>query len=388
MRVLNRFNVGGPIYNATYLSKYLDKKKFETLLVGGRWENYEKDGTYILKNEGINYKLISSMRRSISIFNDIISLTQLIHIIYKFKPDIVHTHAAKAGLIGRIATFFYFKEVKLVHTYHGNVFEGYFSGFLNKIILSIERFLAKKTNKIIAISNLQKNDLVSKYRICDINKIEVVRLGFDLYKFQDKILYKRNKIRKKFNISENEILLVIIGRVVAVKNHKFFIDVFSYCKKNTQRKIKAMVIGDGNLTNELMEYALSKKLVLNYKKLINRDFDIMFCSWVKEIDYYLSASDINVLTSINEGTPVSIIESMSNGTASISTDVGGVSDIIENNFSGIVSNSDVKNFSKDLIKLIEDDSFRKKLSKNGKKIIKIYSYERLVKDVELLYDNL
>ena len=132
-----------------------------------------------------------------------------------------------------------------------------------------------------------------------------------------------------------------------------------------------MVIGDGNLTNELMEYALSKKLVLNYKKLINRDFDIMFCSWVKEIDYYLSASDINVLTSINEGTPVSIIESMSNGTASISTDVGGVSDIIENNFSGIVSNSDVKNFSKDLIKLIEDDSFRKnyqKMEKNNKNI--------------------
>ena len=181
---------------------------------------------------------------------------------------------------------------------------------------------------------------------------------------------------------------MIVGRVVPVKNHKFFIDVFSKCKKKSRKKIKAMVIGDGNLTSELIEYAKSKDLVTNYKELLNKDFDIMFCSWIKDIDYYLSASDINVLTSINEGTPVSIIESMANGTASISTDVGGVSDIIQNNFSGIVSKSDIINFSEDLLNLIEDDLFRKKLSLNGKKIIEKYSYKRLVKDVELLYDNL
>ena len=388
LRILNRFNVGGPLYNTAYLTKYIDNEKYETLLIGGQWESHENDGTYILRSEEINYKLITRMRRSISIYNDIISLFQVILIIYKFKPDIIHTHAAKAGIIGRIAALFYFRKVKLVHTYHGNVFEGYFSKSINLFILNVERFLAKKTDKIIAISKLQKIDLAFKYHICDINKIEVVRLGFDLYKFQKNIRNKRKKIRSKYNIADEEILIMIIGRVVPVKNHKFFIDVFLKCKMDSTKKIKAMVIGDGNLTNELVEYAKSKDLITNYKKILNRNFDIMFCSWIKNIDYYLSASDINVLTSINEGTPVSIIESMANGTASISTDVGGVSDIIQNNFSGIVSKSDIINFSEDLLNLIEDDLFRKKLSLNGKKIIEKYSYKRLVKDVELLYDNL
>ena len=388
LRILNRFNVGGPIYNAAYLTKYIDNEKYETLLIGGQWESHENDGTYILRSEEINYKLITRMRRSISIYNDIISLFQVISIMYKFKPDIIHTHAAKAGIIGRIAALFYFRKAKVIHTYHGNVFEGYFSSFLNKIILNVERILAKKTNKIIAISNLQKNDLISKYRICKESKIEVVKLGFDLSKFQQNTTSKRNKIRAKYNISDEEILILIVGRIVPVKNHKFFIDVFSKCKIKSNKKIKAMVIGDGNLTNELVEYAKSKNLITNYKKLLNRNFDIMFCSWIKDIDYYLSASDINVLTSINEGTPVSIIESMVNGTASISTNVGGVSDIIQNKFSGIVSELDVVNFSEDLLNLIEDDLFRKKLSLNGKKILETYSYKRLVKDIELMYDNL
>ena len=158
--VLNRFNVGGPSFNVAFLVKHLDFKKFETLLIGGKEDSHEKPSDYIFKNENIEFIKLSFMRRRVSFLYDLISLFQIIKIIYNFKPDIIHTHAAKAGLLGRLASFFYKKNVKIIHTYHGNVFEGYFSSFKNKIILSVEKFLAKKSTKIISISHSQKKDLI------------------------------------------------------------------------------------------------------------------------------------------------------------------------------------------------------------------------------------
>lgn len=388
LRILNRFNVGGPIYNATYLTKYLDKNNYETLLVGGKWENHENDGTYILKNEGVNYKIISSMKRKISLINDFVSLLFIIKIIYKFKPDIIHTHAAKAGLLGRLASFFYVGKVKVIHTYHGNVFEGYFSSFFTKIILYIEKFLSLKTNKIIAISDLQKNDLSNKYNIAKQKKIRVIRLGFDLEKFSNNNSFKRKKIRDNYKLKNNDIMITIIGRVVPVKNHKFFIDVFKKCKQKTKKNIKAFVIGDGDEISNVINYTSKKGLIFNYKYLKVSEYDVFFCSWKKNIDEFLAASDIVALTSVNEGTPVSIIESMASGTASISTNVGGVSDIIKNNISGVVSSNSVNSYSNHLLKLIDDDNFRNNLAKEGKKIYKLYDYKVLVKNIENLYDEI
>ena len=346
LRVLNRFNVGGPIYNVAFLTKYLNKELFETLLIGGRHEKYEESGKYILDNEKIMFSELKYMRRAISPIYDLISLIQIIRLIYTFRPDIIHTHAAKAGLIGRIASFFYFKKVKLVHTYHGNVFEGYFSNILNKTILLIERFLASKSTKIIAISKLQKEDLVNKYRICDPSKIVVVPLGFDLKIFSLNTEEKRKKIRNEYKVLDKEVLITIIGRVVPIKNHKFFIDVINYCKKKTNKTIKALVIGDGTEMNNLIEYTNEIGLESNYKK-VKTDYDVFFHSWAKDIDHFLAATDIVALTSKNEGTPVSIIEAMACERACISTDVGGVSDIVENYKSGIISKGVVEEYGND-----------------------------------------
>ena len=352
LRILNRFNVGGPVYNATYLTKYLNSDLYETLLIGGKPEKHEQSADYILNDLEVPFNELKYMRRAISPLFDLISLIQIVIIIYKYKPNIIHTHAAKSGLLGRLASLFYYKRVKVIHTYHGNVFEGYFSNFKNRILLFIERFLAKKSTKIIAISKLQSHDLIYKYKICEKEKIEIVPLGFDLDRFTENTNFKREKLRKEFNVNNSIILITIIGRVVPIKNHQLFIDVINYCKNKSTRKIKAIIVGDGSETEKIIDYAIKNKLSYSYKD-VNKECDVLFTSWRSDIDSILAASDIACLTSLNEGTPVSIIESMASGTASISTNVGGVSDIIEDNISGIVSSKELDDYGENLLKMID-----------------------------------
>lgn len=388
LRILNRFNVGGPVYNATYLTKYLNSDKYETLLIGGVPEKHEQSADYILNDLEVPFRQLKFMRRAISPFFDFISLIQIIVVIYKFKPNIIHTHAAKSGLLGRLASLFYNKRAKVVHTYHGNVFEGYFSNFKNRILLFIERFLAKKSTKIIAISKLQSQDLIYKYKICEKEKIEIVPLGFDLSRFTENTNFKRKKLRKEFNVNDKTILITIIGRIVHIKNHQLFIDVFNYCKNKSTRSIKALIVGDGSETEKLINYVMNSKLTFSYK-VLDKECDVLFTSWRSDIDSVLSASDIVCLTSLNEGTPVSIIESMASETASISTNVGGVSDIIENNISGIVCSNEVKDYGENLLKIIEDNNLRLKLAKNGKIIsLENYNYNRLVSNMESIYQKI
>jgi glycosyltransferase involved in cell wall biosynthesis len=388
LRILNRFNVGGPVYNATYLTKYIDSDLYETILIGGIPETHEQPADYILENEGVDFKKLKYMRRKISPLYDLISLIQIIHIIYKYRPDIIHTHAAKSGILGRIASLFYYKKVVVIHTYHGNVFDGYFSDFKNKMILFIERFLARHSSKIIAISTLQCNDLINKYKICEKDKVVVVPLGFDLNRFTQNIEIKRESSRIEFNVDEKTILITIIGRIVPIKNHKLFIDIFNYCKNKTSKRIKALIVGDGSETKEIINYVKEKGLSYSYKDL-NKTCDFLFTSWRSDIDKVLSSSDILCLTSINEGTPVSIIEAMASKTACISTDVGGVSDIIDDGISGIVSSSVVNEFGEELLKMIENDSFRKELAEQGQsKSMKTFNYQVLVNNIESLYQHI
>ena len=388
LRILNRFNVGGPVYNATYLTKYLNPDLYETLLIGGKPEKHELSADYILNDLEVPFKELKFMRRSISPLFDLISLIQIIIIIYKFKPHIIHTHASKSGLLGRLASLLYYKKVRLVHTYHGNVLEGYFSNFKNNILIFIERFLAKKSTKIIAISKLQSHDLIYKYKICEKEKIEIVPLGFDLNRFTENKSLKREKLRKEFNVHDDTILITIIGRIVPVKNHQLFIDVINYCKNRSSRVIKAIIVGDGSETEKIINYVENNNLSYSYKDL-NKECDVLFTSWRSDIDSVLAASDIVCLTSLNEGTPVSIIESMASETASISTNVGGVSDIIENNISGIVSSKKVNDYGENLLLIIEDDNLRLKLAKKGKSIsLKNYNYNKLVFNIESLYQKI
>lgn len=389
LRIINRLNIGGPTYNVAYLSKFLGPK-YETKILAGMIEPGEGSSVYVLDALGLNHTLISTMFRKISLLNDWKSFRQIQKIINEFKPDIIHTHAAKAGALGRAAALFCSHKTKvIVHTYHGNVFDGYFSKFKSLVFLYIERVLAKYSSAIVSISPLQKKELVQKYAITKPEKIHIIPLGFMLDHFSEGLNHKRVKIREEFKITEHRPLVVITGRLTAIKNHKFFIDVISYCKKELCQPFSALIVGDGELRDELMRYAKDKGLTTAFVLPEDQDTDIVFTSFRKDIDAINAAADLVALTSINEGTPVSIIEAMAAGRPIITTPVGGVSDFIENQVSGVICEANLTIFANEVGRLLADSSLREKLGSKASASVKaLFDYRRLVSDMDTLYTGL
>nr|MBA3900555.1 glycosyltransferase [Bacteroidota bacterium] len=216
LRILNRFNLGGPTYNAAYLTKYL-APEYETLLIGGEKDESEETSLFILNNLGINPLIIPEMKRAIDPISDIKAYKIIKNIINDFKPDIVHTHAAKSGFIGRLAAH-NCKVPVIIHTFHGHVFHSYFNSTQTAVFKSLERKTAKISTGIIAISDKQKKELSDVHNICAAEKIKVIPLGFDLMKFQENQAEKRHSFRKTYLLDDDEIAIGIIGRLVPIKN--------------------------------------------------------------------------------------------------------------------------------------------------------------------------
>ncbi len=388
LRIINRFNIGGPTYNAAYLTKYLSND-FETLLVGGVKEKTEDSSEYIIRNLGIEPVIIPEMHRSINPRNDLIAYRKVKNIIETFKPDIVHTHASKAGTIGRIAALRSNVPV-IIHTFHGHVFHSYFNSYKTKIFKNIEQSLAKKSSKIIAISDLQKKELSETYNITSPNNIEVIPLGFDLDRFHQNNALKRKDFRAKYNIDDDELAIGIVGRLVPIKNHNLFLEAIKYIKENTSKKIRAFIIGDGESRHHLEKK--SKELRLDYVDgtKTNRKATLTYTSWIKEIDFAYAGLDIVTLTSLNEGTPVSLIEAQAANKPIVSTNVGGIENVVIPQTTALLSkNDDVKDFSQKLITLIENDNLRYSLSQKGwQHVHNKFHYSRLVSNTENLYYKL
>jgi len=392
LRILNRFNLGGPTLNATYLTKYL-APEFETLLIGGKHSESEKNADYILKEQGVNFTTLEEMKRPLSLKHDLKAYLKLCRIIKDFKPDIVHTHAAKAGALGRFAAH-RLKVPVIIHTFHGHVFDAYFNMVESSFYKNVERYLASISTKIIAVSDNQKNELSEVYRICSPDKIEVIPLGVDLSKYGFNKEQKRIAFRKTYNLDDDEIAIGIIGRLVPVKNHELFLNSFKNIKETTDRKVRAFIVGDGEMKEYLKE--LASKLNLDYLNTSgipqnNEKASVTFTSWIKEVDNALAGLDIIALTSLNEGTPVSLIEAQAACKAIISTDVGGVKNVVQQNETALLSPSnDLNAFTENLKNLIENDELRDKLAKNGcsKRLQNKYGYERLTHDMKTLYYRL
>ena len=382
LRIINRFNLGGPTYNAAYLTKYLESD-YETLLIGGQHDESEISSMDILNNLGLKPIIIPEMQRSLNPYKDQIAYRKIQNIIKEFKPDIVHTHAAKAGALGRSAAY-KLGVNQIYHTFHGHVFHSYFGDFKTKIFKKIERDLAKKTTKIIAISEIQKKELSKIHRICPEEKIEVIPLGFDLEKFNVDKDSKRKKFRGKWNIKENEIAIGIIGRLVPIKNHFFFIDAIQEILKKSEVPIRAFIVGDGEEKQNIINYIKSKNL--DYS-LDNSLATFQLTSWIREIDRVNSGMDIICLTSLNEGTPVSLIEAQASSKPIVSTKTGGIENIVLENKTALLSkNNDLHNFSKNLLSLVNNPNKRKLFSKYGLEKSKDFHYEKLINRMKNLYE--
>ena len=385
LRIINRFNLGGPTYNAAYLSKYMPEK-FETLLVGGMHDETEKSSDFILKNLNLSPIIIPEMKREINLKQDIIAYKKIKQLINEFKPDIVHTHASKAGALGRLAAS-NLKVKGIVHTFHGHVFHSYFGKMKTSFYKTIERKLAKKSTNIIAISELQKKELVENYKICSADKVTVIPLGFDLERFNLDSENKRNIFRNKWNVEDDEIAIGIIGRIVPVKDHEFFIDVIEQVISRTKKRLRFFIIGDGENKQKLINHIVKKNLSFTCEK--NKKALITFTSWVTEVDVAISGLDIVCLTSKNEGTPVSLIEAQSGYKPIVSTRVGGINDVVIENKSALLSEvNDLETYFNNILKLSENDKLRAEFSNNGSQIKDKFSYHKLIKNMNELYSSI
>lgn len=380
LRIINRFNLGGPTYNASYLTAYM-APEFETLLIGGSPLPDEAHSGFIPENLGIEILEIPEMSRSINPFNDLKAWLRIRKIIREFKPDIVHTHASKAGALGRTAAIFC-GVPSIVHTYHGHVFSGYFSPTKSMIVRNLEKILCRKTNAIVTISQKQFHEIIEVFHICDPKKAHVIPLGLDLKRFSIDQEVKRKSFRDKYKIAEHQIAVGIIGRIVPIKNHQLFVESICLAQKKSKFDIVPIIIGDGDGKENLISL---------FAKLQTDDVPkAIFTSWITEVDFALSGLDIVALTSLNEGTPVSLIEAQAASRPVITTNVGGVGDCMIDSQSGIIINDfSPTSFADGLLILTEDEDLREQMGKKGKSfVIEKFSYTRLVDDMKKLYFSL
>ncbi|MEW6614383.1 MAG: glycosyltransferase [Thermodesulfobacteriota bacterium] len=431
-RIIARLNIGGPAIHTVLLTEGLDKDRFDSILLTGSVDDREGDMRYFAEERGVKPIFVSEMGREISLKNDLKTFWKTLKTIKKEMPDLIHTHTAKAGTIGRGAAiliklqellFRCFKklllqknsrlavrksQLKIIHTFHGHTFHGYFNPFKARLFLSIERLLARFTDRIIVLSNQQFKELCYKYKIAPPDKFVIIPLGFDIDKFLQ-CDTKKGHLRKELGVDEQTLLVGIVGRLVPIKNHRMFLDAAAEVIKPETRDIsekpsvRFIIIGDGELRSELEAYT---------QKLGIED-DITFTGWREDLNVIYADLDIVALTSLNEGTPVSLIEAMASGKPIISTNTGGILDLVASSQQSAVSKKnkekkieaginnpgytiyeggilvepgDGYGFAEALKLLLSNKELRKDMGNEGRRLVREkYRKERLFRDIENLY---
>lgn len=388
LRVIARLNIGGPAIHAILLTEGLDKNNFESLLVCGNVDKDEGDMFYYAIEKNVKPCFIPELKRELDFLSDLAAFKKIYHVIKREKPHIIHTHTAKAGALGRLAGIAYNflnpkKSIKLVHTFHGHIFSGYFGKLKTNTFILIEKFLFLFTNKVLTVSESVKKELIS-LSIVKKNKIEVIDLGFELSKFLD------------IAVRDSPILNIgIVGRLVPIKNHLLFLEsAAKVINDNPATMLKFKIIGDGQLRKDLEKYSV----------LLGITDKVDFLGWQREIENIYSNLDIVVLTSNNEGTPVSLIEALASAKAVVATNVGGVKDLLGdeiNNYSKsdagfkvlerglIVIPGNSNSFAAALTFILKNSDLRRNLGLRGRAFVKSkFSKEHLVKNIERIYYDL
>lgn len=400
VRIIARLNVGGPARHVVWLTKELPADEFQSVLVAGTVPAGEEDMGYFAAENNIEPVFIEEMSRELSP-KDVVSLWKVYQFIRREKPDIIDTHTAKAGTVGRVAGFLYRwltpgtlvgkpRRVKFVHTYHGHVFHSYYGNLKTKIFLFIEKNLARTaTDKIIVISDQQFSEIHEKFGVGQAAQFQTIPLGIDLEVFKD-WKTKRNILRKEIGAEADELVVGFVGRLTEIKNVSLLLQVaekYLQEKNAASPKLKFVIVGDGNVREQLEREAETRGISQLLKFVGSRN----------DADVFYAGMDIVVLTSLNEGTPLSIIEAMANEKPVISTAVGGTIDLIgkpEQEFDNfqvcqrglLTASGNLSGFYEALTYLANNEDLRKNLGASGFAFVKTqYGKERLVADMKKFY---
>ena len=386
VRIIARLNVGGPAKHVVWLTSGLEEAGYRSLLVTGTVPPGEEDMSYFADEAGVTPLYIPEMSREISL-KDAVTTWKLFRLLLRERPDIVHTHTAKAGTVGRVAGFFYRwltpgalvgrpRPCKFVHTYHGHVFHSYYGGLKTRAFLTIERLLARLvTDRVVVISEQQREEINKTFRVGRRDQIRIIRLGLDLTPFSN-YANRRARFRAELGVDDETVLVGIVGRLTEIKNHEFFLESVARVGLDNVRYV---IIGDGSLRESLEAKARS----LGVEK------KVIFAGGRKDPEYFYPALDIVALTSRNEGTPLTLIEAMANARPVIATLVGGVVDLLGNERGIGIRPYDVDAFAAGLGTLIKDKMLRDKLGRSGFEFVEQnYRKERLLEDIKGLYREL
>lgn len=407
LRIIARLNVGGPARHVVWLSEGLKPDGYDTLLVAGVVPPGEDDMSYVAAASGVQPFILPEMSREISV-KDALTIWKLFRLMRRERPDIVHTHTAKAGTVGRVAGLMYSwltpaalagkpRRCRFVHTYHGHVFHSYYGKLKTRLFLAIERFLARfATDRIVVISEQQRREINEMFRVGRREQFAVIPLGIDLGAYAS-WRDRRPRMRAELKLNDDDVLIGIVGRVTEIKNHDLFLQAAALLKKIIGSRVRFVIIGDGNLRRDLEEQARSLGL---------KD-EVSFLGTRTDPEGFYPALDIVALTSLNEGTPLTLIEAMANARPVIATSVGGVVDLLgppvppaaKQNDEGAgyqlcqrgvsVASGDAEGLARGLARLIEDPGLRDELGRNGLEFVtRNYAKERLLTDIAELYQDL
>jgi glycosyltransferase involved in cell wall biosynthesis len=417
VRIIARLNVGGPARHVAWLEAGLRGRGVESLLVAGVVPPGEDDMGYFAESLGVRPHVIPEMSREVSP-KDLITVWKLYRLLLRERPEVVHTHTAKAGTVGRAAGMLYRwltpsalagrpRPCRFVHTYHGHIFHSYYGRWKTRFFLAVEQALARlATDRIVVISPQQLEEIHGRFRVGRREQFEVIPLGLDTRAFDDWAV-RRHLLRKEWGAADGEVLVGIVGRLTEVKNHRLFLEAAALFKKRRAfeaesggaaregaGRVRFVVVGDGHLRADLELHA----------QALGLQDDVEFAGLRDDPENFYPALDVVALTSRNEGTPLTLIEAMANARACVATAVGGVVDLL----GGVaeeelrrphpwqvcergvqVRPGDPEAFAEALAHLTDDPTLRHALGERGRAYVeRNYSVERLISDVQRLYGRL
>lgn len=384
LRVITRLNIGGPAVHAMALTERLTPRGFETRLVHGQLDAGEGDMRYLLPRDA-DVESLAALRRPMAPIHDAVAFVRLLAILRELRPHIVHTHMAKAGTLGRLAAAVHNRRVgstrraRVVHTYHGHVLDGYFGPAQTRLFVAVERQLSRVSDRLVAISPRIEGELAGDYRIGRAEQYRVVPLGFDLSGFAAIDDGHRRDARVALGLDAPAHVVTTVGRLTAIKQHTLFLETAAIVAARDPRAV-FLVVGDGELRAALEADARARGL----------DVRARFLGWRRDLERIYAASDVFLLTSRNEGTPVALIESLAAGVPGVSTDVGGVRDVIGHADIGLLAPfGDASALAAHALALLDDPVRRAAMGDRGRaSVIARYSVDRLVDNVERLYREL
>ena len=374
MRLIARLNVGGPAIHVSLLTVGLNDETFRSTLVAGTVGSDEGDMTYLAREMGLNPVIVPWMGREVSPLNDLRALGALVRLMRDIRPHVVHTHTAKAGFLGRLAARLAGIPV-VVHTFHGHVFHGYFGPLKTGVFIWLERLAARLSDAILTISDGLRDDLIG-YRIAPPERIRVVPLGLKLQPLT-RIGELRGRFRRECGYSTDAPLVGIIGRLVPIKNHELFLQAARQVHEALP-EARFVVVGGGERQPELESLAASLSL----------SDVVSFTGWRRDLPAIYADLDTLVISSRNEGTPVSIIEAMAAGVPVVATAVGGVPDLLRGGDLGMLVPSDDPAALADAIGAALAARQSAHLDEARAWALKRYDAERLIVDMRALYIDL